>query len=178
MIFVQPSQRTYCQINCPSDSYPLHKALFTSPLPLRLNGNTLIEVPPNRHPSFSGNVTFFAKINQNAGTSGYLIFYYGATTDRPNFSLFLDSSGQNNTRLVLQYIRQDNNDVQGISVEIPSVTNTEHCLTIIFHRDTPFHIFVDDVSPDPNTGITLPSFDLTTGVSYSALIKYSTNVWC
>lgn len=158
-----PTQRTYCQINCPSDSYPPHTALLTSPLPLVLPGNAFIEVPPNRHPSFSGNVTFFAKVNQMAGTRGYLIFY-GTTTTRPNFSLLLDSTRgvQSSTILTLQYISRDTNILRTIAVEIPSVASGDHCLTIIFQRT--LSIFVDDELADA-ARIVLPDLDLTTGLS-------------
>lgn len=162
MSFVQPTQRTYCEINCPSDAYPPHTALLTSPLPLTLTGDTFIAVPPNRHPNFSGNVTFFAKINQTPSTSGYLIFY-GTSTTRPNFSLFLNSNSiPSSTILTLEYISRDNNQLRSISVEIPSVAGEEHCLTIIFQRT--LSIFVDNVMAE-RARVTLPDLDLTTGVS-------------
>ena len=162
VFLIQPTQRTYCEINCPSDSYPPHTALLTSPLPLTLTGNTFIKVPPNRHPNFSGNVTFFAKINQMANTSGYLIFY-GTSTTRPNFSLFLNSNSiPFSTILTLEYISRDNNQLRTISVQIPSVAGAEHCLTIIFQRT--LRIFVDDEMAE-RAQVTLPDLDLTTGVS-------------
>lgn len=162
----QPTQRTYCQINCPSDSYPPHTALLTSPLPLALTGNVFVEVPPNRHPSFSGDVTFFAKINQMAGTQGYLIFY-GTTTTRPNFSIFLDSRASSNTILTLGYISSDDNQVTTVPLEIPSVAGGEHCLTIIFQRT--LSIYVDDTLA-VEARATLPDLDLTTGVSQCTCI--------
>ena len=160
LMYVQPTQRTYCEINCPSDTYPPHTALLTSPLPLTLTGNTFIEVPPKRHPSFSGNVTFFAKVNQVANTSGYLIFY-GTTTTRPNFSLFLNSN--NPSTLTLEYISTgNNNQLRTFSFEIPSVASGDHCLTIIFR--TPLSIFVDDEMVE-RAQVILSDLDLTTGVS-------------
>ena len=162
-MYVQPTQRTYCEINCLSDTYPPHTALLTSPLPLTLTGNTFIEVPPNRHPNFSGNVTFFAKVNQVANTSGYLIFY-GTTTTRPNFSLFLNSNNpSSSTTLTLEYISSDDNhELITFSFEIPSVASGDHCLTIIFR--TPLSIFVDDEMVE-GARLRLTDLDLTTGVS-------------
>ena len=144
---------------CP-DSYPSHTALLAPPLPVTLTGNAFIKVPPNRHPNFSGNVTFFAKINQMASTSGYLIFY-GTSTTRPNFSLFLNSI-TSSTILTLEYISRDNNQLRTISVQIPSVAGADHCLTIIFQRT--LRIFVDDQIAE-QVRVTLPDLDLTTGVS-------------
>ena len=161
LMYVQPTQRTYCEINCPSDTYPPHTALLTSPLPLTLTGNTFIEVPPNRHPSFSGNVTFFAKVNQVVNTSGYLIFY-GTTTTRPNFSLFLNSNNPSSTILTLEYISSDDNQLTTFLFEIPSVDSGDHCLTIIFQRT--LSIFVDDEIAE-RARVILPDLDLTTGVS-------------
>ena len=155
-------QGTYCQINCPRDLFPAHTALLTSPLPLTLNGNQFIKVPSNRHPSFSGDVTFFAEINQMAGTQGYLIFY-GTTTARPNFSIFLDSRTiPNNTILILGYINDDN-QVTIIPLPIPSVAGGEHCLTIIFQRT--LIIYVDGILATGPTA-TLPDLDFTSGVSH------------
>ena len=162
-LYTNPSfvQSAYCQINCPRDLFPAHIALLTSPLPLTLNGSQFIQVPHNRHPSFSGDVTFFAEINQTAGTQGYLIFY-GTSTTRPNFSIFLDSRTSPNTILILAYISRDNNQVQFVPLEIPSVTGGEHCLTIIFQRT--INIYVDDILA-VNARAILPDLDFTTGVS-------------
>lgn len=113
-------------------------------------------------------MTFFAKINQVAGTSGYLVFY-GTSTTRPNFSLFLDNSAQSLTFLTLQYISREDNQLQNIRVQIPSVAGAEHCLTIVFQQ--PLNISVDDELADL-ARVTLPDLDLTTGVSY----MYSHNV--
>ena len=137
-------------------------ALLTSPLPLTLTGNAFIEVPPNRHPSFSGDVTLFAKLNQMAGTQGHLVFY-STNTARPNFSIFLDSRQQSFTILILGYISRDNNQVIRVPLQIPSVANGEHCLTIIFRRT--LIIYVDDTLAQLASA-TIPDLDFTTGVSW------------
>ena len=167
-LYTNPSfvQGAYCQINCPRDLFPAHTALLTSPLPLTLNGSQYIQVPHNRHPSFSGNVTFFAEINQTAGTQGYLIFY-GTSTTRPNFSIFLDSRTSPNTILTLAYISRDDNLVTTISLEIPSVAGGEHCLTIIFQRT--LSVYVDNILA-VGARPTLPDLDLTSGVSQCTCI--------
>ena len=93
--------------------------------------------------------------------------FYGTTTTRPNFSIFLDSRTSPNTILTLMYISRENNEVQTVPLRIPSVASGEHCLTIIFQRT--LSVYVDDVLAE-GARVTLPDLDLTTGVSWYTCI--------
>ena len=117
---------TFCQINCSSDSYPSHKALLTEAV--TLSEHSFINVYESRHPSFSGDFTFFSVFRQDSSNRGYLIFW-GTSGENRNFAVLLDS---NASHIFLYYTGASGQ----MSVQIDSPVNWQdgqmHYLAITF----------------------------------------------
>ncbi|KAL5467520.1 hypothetical protein EMCRGX_G031763 [Ephydatia muelleri] len=78
---------TYCNVQCPADSYPAHTTLLEDAVVLK--GNSFVRVDSNRYPDFSGSVSMFALFRQTWNTSGYLVFF-GTSGDQRNWGVFIE----------------------------------------------------------------------------------------
>ena len=116
----------FCQISCPSDTYPPHTSLLVEPASLA--GTSFVSVPPSRYPDFSGSVSIFAVFRQEQGNQGYL-FFYGTSPDDRNLAIYLDSAADTSPRIFLFYTSIDGS-TKSVNVQASVADNVVHYLAV------------------------------------------------
>ncbi len=145
---------TFCEIDCPSDDYPSHKAMLFEAV--TLEGVSFVSVDEARHPDLSTEFSMFAVYTQQSANRGYLI-YYGTTALSRNFAIFLDSE---NTKLYLYYTNTTGH-MQSFTIETPDLSGGyEHYLSVIY-KDSIVNVYLNATILD---AATLLNPDFTYGV--------------
>lgn len=80
---------SFCQVLCPTDSYPSHTSLIDVQVPVEFTGTAFIRASPNQYPDLSGNISLFTAFSQSPGSRGYL-YFQGPSGEVRNFAVYLD----------------------------------------------------------------------------------------